>query len=63
MSANEQAYMERMMNTMKSLDNTMKQGIKVNGQFTQRGSDLVAVVNRVNSQTGSNLISDMSYAR
>lgn len=63
MSANERAYMERMMNTMKSLDNTMKQGIKVNGQFTQRGSDLVAIVNRVNSQTGSNLISDMSYAR
>ena len=63
MNANEQAYMERMMSTMKALDNTMKQGIKVNGQFTQRGSDLVAVVNRVNSQTGSNLISDMSYAR
>ena len=63
MNANEQAYMERMMSTMKSLDNTMRQGIRVNGQFTQRGSDLVAVVNRVNSQTGSNLISDMSYAR
>lgn len=63
MSANEQAYIERMMTTMKSLDDTMKQGIKVNGQFTQRGSDLVAVVNKVNSQTGSNLISNMSYAR
>ena len=63
MSLEEQAYMKQMMNTMRSLDNTMKQGISVNGQFVQRGSDLVAVVNRTKSQTGADLLSNVSYAR
>lgn len=63
LSAEEKAYMYQMMNTMKSLDNTMKQGIAVNGQFVQRGSDLVAVVNKTKSQTGADLLSNVSYAR
>ena len=63
MSPQEQAYMQQMMNTMRSLDNTMKQGITVNGQFVQRGSDLVAVVNKTKSQTGADLLSNVSYAR
>ena len=56
-------YMKQMMNTMNSLDNTMKQGISVNGQFVQRGSDLVAVVNKTKSQTGADLLSNVAYAR
>ena len=63
MSAEERLYMQQMMNTMRSLDSTMKQGITVNGQFTQRGSDLVAVVNRTKSQTGADLLSNVAYAR
>ena len=63
LSNEERAYMQQMMLTMKSLDGTMKQGIVVNGQFVQRGSDLVAVVNKTNSQTGSDLLSNVSYAR
>ena len=63
MSPEEQAYMSQMMSTMRSLDNTMKQGISVNGQFVQRGSDLVAVVNKTKSQTGADLLSNVSYAR
>lgn len=63
LSAEEKAYMYQMMNTMKSLDNTMKQGIPVNGQFIQRGSDLVAVVNKTKSQAGADLLSNVSYAR
>lgn len=63
MSPEERAYMEQMMGTMRSLDSTMKQGISVNGQFVQRGSDLVAVVNRTKSQTGADLLSNVSYAR
>ena len=63
MSLEEQSYMRQMMSTMRSLDNTMKQGIPVNGQFVQRGSDLVAVVNRTKSQTGADLLSNVSYAR
>ena len=41
----------------------MKQGINVNGQFVQRGSDLVAVVNKTKAQTGADLLSNVSYAR
>lgn len=63
LSAEEKAYMYQMMTTMRSLDSTMKQGITVNGQFTQRGSDLVAVVNKTKSQTGSDLLSNVAYAR
>ena len=63
MSPEEQAYMSQMMSTMRSLDNTMKQGININGQFVQRGSDLVAVVNKTKSQTGADLLSNVSYAR
>lgn len=63
MSPEEVAYMNQMMNTMRSLDNTMKQGITVNGQFVQRGSDLVSVINRTKSQSGADLLSNVSYAR
>ena len=63
LSSEERAYMTQMMNTMRSLDGTMKQGITVNGQFVQRGSDLVAVVNKTKSQTGADLLSNVAYAR
>ena len=63
MSNEERAYMQQMAATIKSLDNTMKQGINVKGQFVQRGSDLVAVVNKTKSQTGADLLSNVSYAR
>lgn len=63
LSPEERAYMTQMMSTMRSLDNTMKQGINVNGQFVQRGSDLVAVVNKTKSQTGADLLSNVAYAR
>lgn len=63
MSSEEKLYMSQMMNTMKSLDSTMKRGITVNGEFTQRGSDLVAVVNKTKSQTGADLLSNVAYAR
>ena len=57
------AYMDQMITTMRALDNTMKQGITVNGRFVQRGSDLVAVVNRTNSRTGADVLSNVAYAR
>ena len=63
LSNEERTYMQQMMNTMRSLDNTMRQGIVVNGEFRQRGSDLVAIVNKTKSQTGSDLLSNVSYAR
>ena len=63
LSNEERAYMQQIMSTMRSLDDTMRRGIAVNGQFTQRGSDLVAVVNKTNSQSGADLLSNVSYAR
>ena len=63
LSVEEQLYMRQMISTMRSLDNTMKQGIPVSGQFVQRGSDLVAVVNKTKAQTGADLLSNVSYAR
>lgn len=63
LSVEEQLYMRQMISTMKSLDNTIKQGIPVSGQFIQRGSDLVAVVNKTKAQTGADLLSNVSYAR
>lgn len=63
MSAEEKAYIQQMMSTLRSLDNTMKQGIAVSGRFVQRGSDLVAVVNKTNSRTGADVLSNVAYAR
>lgn len=53
----------QLLNSIDRLERTMKQGISVNGQFVQRGSDLVAVVNKTKSQTGADLLSNVSYAR
>lgn len=63
MSAEERAVMAQMLSTMRSLDNTMKSGIPVNGEFKQRGSDLVATVDKNRSKIGADLLSNVSYAR
>ena len=63
MSDEEKLYMKQMISIMNALDSTMKEGITVNGQFTQKGSDLVAVVNKTRSQSGADLISNVAYAR
>ena len=63
LSPEERAYMNQMISTMRSLDSTMKQGIPVSGQFVQRGSDLVAIVNKTKSQTGADVLSNVAYAR
>lgn len=53
----------QLISAVNRLENTMKQGINVNGQFVQRGNDLVAVVNKTKAQTGADLLSNVSYAR
>ena len=62
-NSTDQNTIYQMMSVLRSLDDTMKQGISVNGQFVQRGSDLVAVVNKTNSRTGADLLSNVAYAR
>ena len=59
----DQAYVDQIITTVRALDNTIKQGITVNGRFVQRGSDLVAVVNKTNSRTGADVLSNVAYAR
>ena len=60
----EQAIVNNQLITaVERLEATMKQGITVQGQFIQRGSDLVAVVNKTNSRTGADVLSNVAYAR
>jgi phage-related protein len=59
----EKDYMSKMMQTMQSLDNTMRQGISVKGEFKQKGSDLVAVVQKGQNRNGYQPLSNPAYAR
>ena len=60
----EQAIVNNQLITaVERLEATMKQGITINGKFIQRGSDLVAVVNKTNSRTGADVLSNVAYAR
>jgi hypothetical protein len=52
-----------MTNEIGSLRSLIQQGIPVTGQFTQRGSDLVAVVDKASSRRGTQPISNPAYAR
>lgn len=54
---------DNMTNEISSLRNLIQQGIPVTGQFTQRGSDLVAVVDKASSRRGTQPISNPAYAR
>lgn len=63
LSHEEREYMSQMIKTMESLDNTMKQGINVNGQFVQRGSDLVATVEKASNRMSNNILNNKVYAR
>ena len=58
-----QAYLDQMMNTMKSLDNTIQQGIDVKGEFRQRGSDLVATVEKAKNRNGNQPLNNSVFAR
>lgn len=54
---------DNMTNEIGSLRSLIQQGIPVTGQFTQRGSDLVAVVDKASSRRGTQPISNPAYAR
>jgi hypothetical protein len=63
LSSEEREYMSQMIKTMQSLDATIGQGITVNGQFVQKGSDLVATVEKANNRLSNNILSNRAYAR
>lgn len=54
---------DSMTNEIGSLRSLIQQGIPVTGQFTQRGSDLVAIVDKASSRRGTQPISNPAYAR
>lgn len=58
-----QAYMDQMLTTMRSLDNTIQQGIDVRGEFKQRGTDLVATVKKVENRSGNQPLNNAVFAR
>ena len=58
-----QAYLDQMMNTMRSLDNTIQQGIDVRGEFRQKGTDLVATVKKVENRNGNQPLNNAVFAR
>lgn len=54
---------DNMTSEISSLRSLIQQGIPVTGQFIQRGSDLVAVVDKASSRRGTQPISNPAYAR
>lgn len=60
----EQAVVNNQLITaVERLEATMKQGITVQGQFIQKGNDLVATVEKVNNKQRNNILSNRVYAR
>ena len=58
-----QAYVDQIITTVRALDNTIKQGINVKGEFKQRGSDLVATVKKVENRNGNQPLNNAVFAR
>ena len=50
-------------NHIKSLDNTIQQGIDVRGEFRQKGTDLVATVKKVENRNGNQALNNPVFAR
>lgn len=63
LSAEERAYMDKMIATMNRLDGTIAQGINVKGEFRQRGNDLVATVEKNKSRQSNTVLNNKVYAR
>lgn len=54
---------DRMMSMITSLEQTLKQGINVSGEFRQRGSDLVAVTEKAKNRNGHQPLNNPVFAR
>ena len=59
----DQAYVDQIITTVRALDNTIKQGINVKGEFKQRGSDLVATVEKAKNRNGNQPLNNPVFAR
>lgn len=54
---------DRLAQVVAQIEAKVDQGIPVKGEFVQRGSDLVAVVDRVNNKISNNILNNRVYAR
>lgn len=59
----DQAYVDQIITTVRALDNTIKQGINVKGEFRQKGTDLVATVKKVENRNGNQPLNNPVFAR
>ena len=50
-------------NAVLDMQQIVQQGIKIQGQFVQRGNDLVATVERATNRVSNNILSQKQYAR
>jgi len=48
---------------VEQIGNMVNQGVRVQGQFVQKGSDLVAVVQKANNKLSNNILNNKVYAR
>ena len=53
----------QLINSIARLEAAINQGIDVRGQFVQRGSDLVATVEKANNKLSNNILNNRVYAR
>lgn len=53
----------QLLNAITSLEEQMKQGINVRGQFIQKGNDLVASVEKTNDKLSNSILNNKIYAR
>ena len=59
----DKAYVDQIITTVRALDNTIKQGINVKGEFRQKGTDLVATVKKVENRNGNQPLNNPVFAR
>lgn len=56
-------YINRLNEQVAQIGEMVNQGIKVQGQFTQKGTDLVASVEKTNNKLSNSILSNKVYAR
>ena len=60
---NLESTINRLVDTVNQISNEITKGIPVNGQFIQKGDDLVATVQRATNRVSNNILSQKQYAR
>lgn len=53
----------QLLNAIASLEAQMKQGVTIKGQFIQKGTDLVASVEKTNDKLSNSILNNKVYAR